>query len=170
MELYHLGKHCEVPSCHQLDYLPFRCTHCQHTYCAEHAKPASHGPLMPEHKSTSEPGCPGMLLGLRPGRELAPGVTVAPSAQPAPAASAPSPSTTRGCPHPKCRTKSATRGKPLLVKCNGCQTSYCIPHRLPEIHACSSAASNVPARMRTGGPAGQAALDRMKRSAEQRAH
>jgi hypothetical protein len=30
-----LGKHCEVPECHQLDFLPFKCAHCAKTLCLE---------------------------------------------------------------------------------------------------------------------------------------
>ena len=42
MELPHLGKHCFVSDCGQLDFLPFECTHCSLTFCKEHFGLESH--------------------------------------------------------------------------------------------------------------------------------
>lgn len=42
MEFNTLGKHCSYSSCHQLDFLPFTCDHCTHSYCLQHRLPDQH--------------------------------------------------------------------------------------------------------------------------------
>jgi len=42
MEFGNLGQHCKYPSCHQRDFLPFTCKHCDDTFCLEHRTPLSH--------------------------------------------------------------------------------------------------------------------------------
>lgn len=37
-----VGRQCSHPSCHLVDFLPFRCQHCADSFCADHFKPASH--------------------------------------------------------------------------------------------------------------------------------
>jgi AN1-like zinc finger protein len=37
-----VGSQCSHPSCHLVDFLPFKCQHCANSYCADHFKPASH--------------------------------------------------------------------------------------------------------------------------------
>jgi predicted nucleic acid binding AN1-type Zn finger protein len=39
MELPHLGKHCSLSACKQLDFLPLRCEYCQLIFCSEHTNP-----------------------------------------------------------------------------------------------------------------------------------
>lgn len=42
MEFPSVGAHCDAPSCQSLDFLPYRCTFCQHTFCSPHRLPADH--------------------------------------------------------------------------------------------------------------------------------
>jgi hypothetical protein len=37
-----VGRQCSHPSCHLVDFLPFKCQHCANSFCADHFKPASH--------------------------------------------------------------------------------------------------------------------------------
>ncbi|XP_073060340.1 zinc finger AN1 domain-containing stress-associated protein 12 [Primulina eburnea] len=37
-----LGSHCELPDCHQLDFLPFSCNACHKIFCLEHRSYGSH--------------------------------------------------------------------------------------------------------------------------------
>lgn len=37
-----IGKHCEENSCHQLDFLPIKCSHCGKTFCKIHSSTAGH--------------------------------------------------------------------------------------------------------------------------------
>lgn len=42
MEFHHLGSHCDVPACKQLDFLPFTCAGCNGTFCLDHRTYESH--------------------------------------------------------------------------------------------------------------------------------
>ena len=42
MEFSTLGQHCSIPSCHQLDFLPFKCDYCSNLYCLQHRSIQSH--------------------------------------------------------------------------------------------------------------------------------
>ena len=37
-----IGRQCSHTSCLLVDFLPFKCQHCAHSFCAEHFKPESH--------------------------------------------------------------------------------------------------------------------------------
>ena len=37
-----IGKHCTLPSCNELDFLPIKCTHCAQIYCKDHVFPDYH--------------------------------------------------------------------------------------------------------------------------------
>ncbi|KAL2523380.1 Zinc finger AN1 domain-containing stress-associated protein 12 [Forsythia ovata] len=37
-----LGRHCQNPDCHQLDFLPFTCNACSKVFCLEHRSYKSH--------------------------------------------------------------------------------------------------------------------------------
>jgi len=40
--LTNIGKHCDHPECHLLDFLPFTCDSCKSTFCLDHHKYADH--------------------------------------------------------------------------------------------------------------------------------
>ncbi|KAG2181464.1 hypothetical protein INT44_008277 [Umbelopsis vinacea] len=42
MELLDVGKHCNLISCRQLDFLPFKCADCRYSFCQEHSHPDEH--------------------------------------------------------------------------------------------------------------------------------
>jgi hypothetical protein len=42
MQLLSVGQQCTLPSCHLVDFLPFKCAHCTQPYCAEHYLPTTH--------------------------------------------------------------------------------------------------------------------------------
>ncbi len=42
MELNHVGKHCHMYDCRQLDFLPFKCGHCRNDFCLSHRSPDLH--------------------------------------------------------------------------------------------------------------------------------
>ena len=37
-----IGAHCQMPYCHVLDFLPFRCESCRGTYCLDHRSEIAH--------------------------------------------------------------------------------------------------------------------------------
>ena len=55
-ELYKLGRHCALDSCHRLDFLPFECDRCHHSFCLDHRTPHTHSctaPAPPEPQPAS---------------------------------------------------------------------------------------------------------------------
>ena len=42
MEFLDKGKHCQLQSCNQFDYLPFECFHCKGSFCKVHRAPKDH--------------------------------------------------------------------------------------------------------------------------------
>ncbi|KAH8548605.1 hypothetical protein BGW37DRAFT_523089 [Umbelopsis sp. PMI_123] len=42
MELLDIGKHCNLISCRQLDFLPLKCPDCQFSFCQEHSHQDAH--------------------------------------------------------------------------------------------------------------------------------
>jgi len=54
MELPGLGKRCALLECNQLDFLPFKCTHCQLIFCKDHFMPDKHTCTQSDTVSVSE--------------------------------------------------------------------------------------------------------------------
>ena len=46
-ELYKLGRHCALDSCHRLDFLPFDCDQCHLSFCLDHRTPHTHSCTAP---------------------------------------------------------------------------------------------------------------------------
>ena len=46
-ELYKLGRHCALDSCHRLDFLPFQCDLCHLSFCLDHRTPHTHSCIAP---------------------------------------------------------------------------------------------------------------------------
>ncbi|KAI5795494.1 hypothetical protein DFH27DRAFT_565616 [Peziza echinospora] len=129
-----IGKHCDIPSCHMLDFLPFKCESCNGTYCLDHRTETA-------HKCAHE----GKWAAERLRREL--GVSKTPR-QSGGGGSSSSSSTSTGhtlastappttCPHQKCKTTINTP-RSAGVFCPACKRTYCLAHRLQDAHDCSS--------------------------------
>lgn len=41
-QLLAIGKQCSEATCHLVDFLPFKCQHCQQSFCQEHFKVEAH--------------------------------------------------------------------------------------------------------------------------------
>lgn len=41
-DLLHAGTSCSHPACRTIDFLPFKCSHCTHSFCTEHWQPTQH--------------------------------------------------------------------------------------------------------------------------------
>ncbi|BFZ19474.1 hypothetical protein BsWGS_22513 [Bradybaena similaris] len=54
MELPHIGKTCSLPTCNQLDFLPFQCDGCGKTFCLQHRSRDQHAcTVEPQREPTS---------------------------------------------------------------------------------------------------------------------
>ncbi|KAF9328328.1 zinc finger, AN1-type domain [Linnemannia elongata] len=137
MEFPSVGAHCDAPSCQSLDFLPYRCTFCQHTFCSPHRLPADHActnwsmeshansvqicPLCEQliltpkqHDSATilnehiEAGCSNNLHNLPKVQSIA-----------------------ILCALPKCNRRDR-----VVQTCPDCSQTFCLPHRQPSDHNC----------------------------------
>jgi len=114
-----VGTHCQYEYCHQLDFLPFRCQSCDHTFCLDHRTESSHKCTKPgawaERKRKAELAQPAIGAG----KTLNDRVSQKPCASPA------------------CKTTVGTSLTPG-VHCSSCNRDYCLKHRLKEEHDCKN--------------------------------
>ncbi|KAL9090500.1 MAG: hypothetical protein Q9165_005261 [Trypethelium subeluteriae] len=114
-----IGSHCEMPFCHQLDFLPFRCESCRGKFCLDHRTESAHS-------------CPHAGEWARRKRE----------AQQSSSSSSSTPKPTilnheQQCSSPSCKTlinAPLTQG----VHCPNCNRHYCLKHRMLEDHDCAN--------------------------------
>ncbi|GJJ15732.1 hypothetical protein Clacol_010010 [Clathrus columnatus] len=133
-----LGQQCHSPQCYLVDFLPFKCDHCHHSYCAEHYKPEAHvcenfDPSKHDRVAPTCPLCdtpvaipPNENPNIRMERHIEKECTVA-TGRKAKINSTPV------CSKPRC-------GKKLLapIKCPNCNQQFCATHRYPSSHVCNN--------------------------------
>ncbi|KAE9383090.1 hypothetical protein BT96DRAFT_844570 [Gymnopus androsaceus JB14] len=145
-----IGKQCSHPSCNLVDFLPFKCQHCQDSFCQDHYKVAEHScPKYDESKHNRiAPNCPlcNEPVAIKPGQD--PNVRMEDhfarecSVMTGHTAKKSKPT----CSQRKC-------GKVLFspIHCDKCRKDYCPSHRFPADHSCNPAAitrSGVPTSSR----------------------
>lgn len=112
-----LGRHCEADFCGQLDFLPFRCDSCHHTYCLDHRSETA-------HKCSHA----GEWARNRRKAQFSSSSTGSFSSKPTLA-------TSTQCSEPKCKTFVNTP-QAVGVHCEVCNRTYCMRHRFQEEHNC----------------------------------
>eukprot|EP00042_Codosiga_hollandica_P043907 m.423988 g.423988 ORF g.423988 m.423988 type:complete len:159 (+) comp56668_c0_seq8:116-592(+) len=139
-----LGKHCNVPGCHQLDFLPITCTLCKLVTCSFHG--TNHGCVNSEIKDRRVPICPlcnklvqtppaGVSLNDQMEVHIASGCTRALAAPPKPKRI--------------CNVKSCKARDQIAIQCSHCDKKFCVSHRLQELHECPVAAPSKAAVLPT---------------------
>ncbi|OCT51260.1 AN1-like Zinc finger family protein [Cladophialophora carrionii] len=118
-----IGAHCEFAYCHQLDFLPFRCDSCHHTFCLDHRTETAHrcthaGEWAKNRRLNSV------------GRTTT--TTTAAASQ-----GKPSLTNATQCSEPACKTFVNT-SQNLGVHCQQCNRTYCLKHRMGEDHDCKN--------------------------------
>ncbi|KAL1594344.1 hypothetical protein SLS60_010104 [Paraconiothyrium brasiliense] len=146
-----IGAHCQMPYCHVLDFLPFRCESCKGTYCLDHR--SEHA-----HKCPKEGDWARRKAG-RDGTITLSSVNGKPSLY----------SHDQQCYEKSCKTLINTSRMPAN-QCSTCNRSYCLPHRFPEDHDCKNV---KPAGARVGAlqqqrDRGLSALAKLKVWAEEK--
>jgi hypothetical protein len=70
-DLLGIGRHCSVPECFQLDFLPFVCDCCSKVYCLDHRTYAAHACPASGSKQLEVVVCPLCAQGvhMRPGQD-----------------------------------------------------------------------------------------------------
>jgi AN1-type zinc finger protein 1 len=119
-DLEAIGAHCQFPYCHQLDFLPFRCDSCHHTFCLDHrsetAHKCAHAGEWAKNRRKNSVGAPTASL---------------------PATQKPTVLTATQCSEPKCKTLINTLQN-TGVHCPNCNRQYCLKHRFREEHDCKN--------------------------------
>ncbi|KAG0283676.1 zinc finger, AN1-type domain [Linnemannia gamsii] len=137
MEFPTVGAHCDSASCQSLDFLPFQCTFCQHTFCSNHRLPADHACTnwsMESHANSVQvcPLCEQLLLTPKrhdPATILKEHLEAGcdknlhnlPKVQ----------SIAVLCALPKCNRRDR-----VVQTCPDCSQTFCLPHRQPPDHNC----------------------------------
>ena len=136
-----IGAHCQMPFCHQLDFLPFKCESCKSKFCLDHRSETAHS-------------CTNA------------GAWARARAQQQAASYKPTPKPTvltheQQCSDPSCKTLINT---PLVtgVHCPNCNRNYCLKHRFREEHACDKLAPLGARPGQTQREKGYAALEKLK--------
>ncbi|PYH34954.1 AN1-type zinc finger protein [Aspergillus neoniger CBS 115656] len=120
-----IGSHCSLPTCNQLDFLPFRCPSCKGTYCLEHRTETAHK-------------CPNARISPSPS-------TTSTSTSTTQQQQKPNIYTADQCAHISCKTLINTLTDPG-VRCDQCRKEYCLRHRLREGHDCRPVSNNYNSR------------------------
>jgi len=119
-DLEAIGAHCEFAYCNQLDFLPFRCDSCHHTFCLDHrsetAHKCSHAGEWAKNRRRNSVGQPTSNI---------------------PSAQKPTLLTASQCSEPKCKTFINTLQN-TGVHCPNCNRQYCLKHRFREEHDCKN--------------------------------
>ena len=125
-----IGAHCQMPFCHQLDFLPFRCDSCHSTYCLDHRSETSHQcPKAGEWARNRRRNSVGRATGV-------------------PLAQKPNVATGTQCYETQCKT-FVDGIRNTGVRCDGCNRMYCLKHRMREDHDCKNV---VPLGGKASGP------------------
>ncbi|MCJ1404785.1 hypothetical protein MMC11_008011 [Xylographa trunciseda] len=119
-DLETIGAHCQYTYCNQLDFLPFRCESCKHTFCLDHRTETAHKCV-----------CAGAWAAAR--RKASETTTT----NGPPQSGKPTPATATQCSHPQCKTYINTFSA-VGVACETCNRQYCLKHRLGEEHSCAT--------------------------------
>ncbi|KIJ54912.1 hypothetical protein M422DRAFT_24792 [Sphaerobolus stellatus SS14] len=136
-QLLFVGQQCHKEQCYMVDFLPFKCDHCEHKYCSDHFKPGDHAceKYDPSKHDRIAPNCPlcdtpvaipqGQDPNLRMEHHIDHECKVTTGRKKT--------GTMPVCARGKC-------GKKLIapIKCNGCNKQFCAAHRYQSTHACSS--------------------------------
>lgn len=115
-----IGAHCEYSYCNQLDFLPFKCQSCAHTFCLEHRTEDGHDctkkGAWAEQRRQAELAKTSAGQGKRMWEPVA---------------------VKKPCADDNCDKTIGTSLAPG-VRCNDCRRDYCMKHRLKEDHDCKS--------------------------------
>lgn len=142
-ELLAIGHQCSAQYCNLVDFLPYKCQHCEQKFCSEHRVPASHNCAKYDELKHNRvaPPCPlcntpvTIPVGQDPNIRMERHITNECSVM----TGRPNKSTQPHCANPKC--------KKLLfapIRCDKCNEQFCPQHRFPSDHICKAAKTQTP--------------------------
>ena len=137
MDTLDKGKHCSEEYCHQLDYLPVTCNACLQVYCADHFKYEAHNCTQAKKLDYKIPVCElcAKTVEFKRGKDL--DLCLAEHMSNCRMDSSSSkPKGKKHCSYRSCKTKEGFR-----FECESCKGTYCVRHRMPEVHSCFATSS-----------------------------
>ena len=124
-----IGTHCNVQSCHMLDFLPFSCEGCHETFCLDHRSFQAHSCRnTPDSRALECPLCHNVVpLGTSQNANQAVSKHI-----------------DEGCKNieaerrrqNRCQMKGCRKFELMPIGCNHCRKQFCISHRQTETHQC----------------------------------
>ncbi|KAG6812559.1 hypothetical protein H0H92_002211 [Tricholoma furcatifolium] len=127
-QLLSIGKQCAHPSCLLIDFLPFKCQHCEESFCQEHFKVAAHGCSKYDESKYNRvaPDCPfcNTPVAVRPGQDpndrMEDHITK------------------------ECSVMTGKSGRARTMP--KCRNQFCPSHRFPADHNCTPASTTSTSR------------------------
>ncbi|KAF9523608.1 hypothetical protein CPB83DRAFT_951338 [Crepidotus variabilis] len=136
-ELLAVGKQCSHSSCNLVDFLPFKCHHCQDSFCQEHFKVDDH--KCPKYDESQHnrvaPNCPlcNIPIAFRQGQDPNVRMDQHLETECSVTTGRVKSKSTPVCARPTCK-------KVLFspIRCDKCRQQFCPAHRFPGDHTCAS--------------------------------
>jgi predicted nucleic acid binding AN1-type Zn finger protein len=147
-EFYNIGKHCDHPTCHQKDFLPFECELCKHNYCLDHRDLADHN-CSAIHQQLMESTIPICPLCDKPISKLSPlednNLVIMRHWEAGQCPKYGSKLSTKHITHKQetCKHDKCTEHK-VLTHCKTCNQKFCLSHRLETDHQCKKIPQQKP--------------------------
>ncbi|XP_056391134.1 AN1-type zinc finger protein 2A-like [Hyla sarda] len=158
MEFPDLGKHCSEVTCKQLDFLPMKCDACEDVFCKDHITYNQHKCSSAYKKDVQVPVCPlcGTAVPVKRGElaDIAVGQHIDRNCSNDHSKRKQKIFTNRCC-KPGCKRKEL-----MKIECDRCHSNFCLSHRHPLDHDCTSKGQPL-------SKAGYAALIRSQKTSEQ---
>lgn len=143
-----LGQHCQLPDCHQLDFLPFDCNRCQKVFCVEHRSYKSHNCTKPDDKCRKVMVCEICSTSIETTGMSLQEEAVMKAKHENSKECDPLKKKKPQCPVKRCKER-LTFSNSTVCKC--CNVKLCLKHRLPMDHECSTGNSSVAKASANGG-------------------
>lgn len=128
MDLLHLGRHCAVKDCHQLDFLPFHCE-CGLVLCREHRSPADHQCTAVAERDNRVPSCPMCAKPVPKGRFASVDAAMDAHISSGCKTGSRNKSGVSRCSQKGCKTRTFCE-----IRCQRCRGNFCVAHRAS--HTC----------------------------------
>ncbi|KAJ7107278.1 hypothetical protein C8R43DRAFT_1114232 [Mycena crocata] len=144
-QLLSVGAQCSHQSCMLVDFLPFKCQHCESSFCQEHFMVTAH--KCPKYDETKHnrvaPNCPlcNVPVSVRPGQDANMAMEAHFSKDCSVMTGKLKTKNTPVCAKARC-------GKTLFspIRCTKCNEQFCPSHRFPADHSCVSTGAAAPPR------------------------
>lgn len=136
MEFPDVGKNCSLESCNKFDFLPVKCDACSKFFCLEHMKYADHNCSEGNARDVQVSVCPlcNKLIPYRPGEHPD---EILDAHLDADCQGVPADDKNKTYVY-KCSTKGCKRKEFVEFLCSRCHNNFCVRHRHPTDHQCSS--------------------------------